>query len=541
MCLAALTAACAHDEVSGPAPAGTDTWLTFVAVPDAATTRVTADSHWQVDDRIGIYMVEAGKKLAPETIVNEAANRQYKVESLQGDRAVFVPATGDDTIFIPARKKVSFIAYYPYTPAIDKDFNFPITKLKKQNLASPPDLLFSNTTDVYGSGTFPKNIPLLFHHQMAKVKFDIIRTLTTPAPLSSLVVEIKNVRISPLNFSLTDGTMAYDGAASNTSLTAAVDIKSSDSATAEALLVPAKNSSQVLALIRLDNKGHEYNIPLKGRDSSLRAATTYRYEVILDDPIPIDWVYITAGTFMMGSPSNEPDRRKDETQHQVTLTKHFKMSRYEISCEQYASFLNKAKIESDGKSNVEGFGVQSLIDASPSNPKLKWKNNRWEVVAGKEKHPITFVSWFGAKAFADWMGCSLPTEAQQEYALRAGTQTVYFFGNDVKDADKYVWHSGNSGGDTHPVGQKLPNAWNLYDMIGNVHEYCADWYQENLGSQPVTNPLINTPGSQNWRCHRGGSFTDDPRYYHRSAARSGRQPYNTHHANVGIRLVYVFP
>jgi formylglycine-generating enzyme required for sulfatase activity len=540
MCLAALWAACIQEETFEPVPVGTNRWVTFVSVPDAATTRVTADSRWQVDDRIGIYMVEAGKKLTLETIVNETANRQYRVESIQGGQAVFVPATANDTIFIATRKYVNFIAYYPYNQAIDEDFNFTITNLEKQGIAPPPDLLFSNMKEVYGSGTFPKNVSLLFHHQMAKVKFNINRTLTTPSPaiMNSIMVEIKNVWITSLYFNLADGTMGVDGAANNTTLYTNVSVKPAGNVVAEALLIPAGNAEQISAVIKMNNGIYQYVIPFGDSEDSLSAATTYNYEVLLGEPLPIDWVFINAGTFLMGSPPDEPDRKPDETLHQVTLTKDFKMSKYEITNAQYAYFMNNKKIGYDAKDNVDGFGSQTLIDTA--NSKLKWVDSQWKAEAGSEDHPMTYVSWYGAKAFADWMGCSLPTEAQMEYAIRAGAQTAYFFGKDANDIDKYAWHMSNSGGGTHPVGQKLTNPWGLHDIVGNVHEYCVDWYQENLGTQPVVDPVGATPSPNNWKSHRGGSFTDWYRRYQRSAARSGSNP-NRSFWNVGFRIVYVLP
>jgi formylglycine-generating enzyme required for sulfatase activity len=509
--------------------------VTFISVPDAATTRVTDNSHWQVGDRIGIYMVEAGKQLAPETIVNETANRQYIVEQIQGNQAVFVPATAHDTIFIPIRKEVNFIAYYPYTPAIDKNFNFPITNLENQNLNTPPDLLFSNTKEAYSGGTSPKNIPLLFHHQMAKIDFKIIRTPTAPPQISSMVVEIYNVQVNPTSFNLAHGTMAEDGAVLNTSLTAHIHFLSGDTAMAKALLIPVKNADIIKVVVQLENGLHKYRFPFKGSEgNSLRAATTYSREIFLGDPIPIDWVPISAGVFLMGSSLNEVPRQPDETQHQVTLTQNFKMSKYEITCEQYAAFLSMKKVGSNGKDNVEGFGLQSLINISLV--RLKWENSQWKPEAGRENHPITHVSWYGAKAFADWMGCSLPTEAQMEYALRAGTQTTYFFGNNAGDIDRYVWSQKNSGGSTHPVGQKSPNPWGLHDIVGNVHEHCADLYQKDLGIEPVIDPVGASSGDA--RSHRGGSFTDDSTRYQRSAARSASGPASSFW-NVGFRIVYI--
>ena len=107
----------------------------------------------------------------------------------------------------------------------------------------------------------------------------------------------------------------------------------------------------------------------------------------------------------------------------------------------------------------------------------------------------------------------LPTEAEWEYACRSGTTTAFSYGNDnPPDYDSlthYGWYSGNSGGTTHPVGQKLPNAWGLYDMHGNVWEWCQDWYTQLLPGGSVTDPTAPRVGSN--RMMRGGCWSNDDR------------------------------
>ena len=147
--------------------------------------------------------------------------------------------------------------------------------------------------------------------------------------------------------------------------------------------------------------------------------------VIKTLPIAIDLVSIPAGTFTMGSPSDEPNRQTNETQHQVTLSA-FRMSKYEITNAQYAAFLNAKNIGSDGKYAAGANPTQALIYASSGSYDwgLHYNTNKWEPVAGYENNPVINVTWYGATEFATYIGGTLPTEAQWEYAARGNTTTA---------------------------------------------------------------------------------------------------------------------
>ena len=178
---------------------------------------------------------------------------------------------------------------------------------------------------------------------------------------------------------------------------------------------------------------------------------------------------IPPGEFAMGSPASEPGRYDDETQHQVKITKPFYLSVHEVTQAQYERVMGK-------------------------NP------SKYE---GANK-PVEDVSWNDAVAFFrklnDEVEYRLPTEAQWEYACRAGTTTAYSFGDDVSQLGEYAWYSGNSSS-THPVGELKPNAWGLFDMHGNVFEWCQDWYGDYDSLKVVSDPT--GPASGDLRVWRG--------------------------------------
>ena len=189
-------------------------------------------------------------------------------------------------------------------------------------------------------------------------------------------------------------------------------------------------------------------------------------------------VWIEGGTFMMGSNDGESN---EKPVHQVTVSG-FYMSKYEVTQAEYEQ--------------VMGNNPSKFTDCPTC--------------------PVENVSWHDAVAYCEKVGKRLPTEAEWEYACRAGSTGKYYWG-DAMDGS-YAWYSDNSGGKTHPVGQKLPNAGGLYDMSGNVWEWCSDWYDENYySSSPAQNPLGASGGSS--RVLRGGSWDDFIDFY-RSAGRN---------------------
>lgn len=226
--------------------------------------------------------------------------------------------------------------------------------------------------------------------------------------------------------------------------------------------------------------------------------------------VGIEMVGIEPGTFIMGSPSNESGRSDDENQHEVTLTQGYWLGKYEVTQGQW----------------------ESLMGSNPSEFKNAGKNAPVETVSWEDTQE--FIKKLNARERAagrlpEGYVYGLPTEAQWEYACRAGTSSRYYFGNDEGQLGDYAWY--NSGSVTHPVGQKQPNAWGLYDMSGNVYEWCEDWYG-HYPTGPVTNPVGPASGSN--RVLRGGSWI----YYAKDcrSADRGRNTPSDRFNDLGFRL-----
>jgi len=185
-------------------------------------------------------------------------------------------------------------------------------------------------------------------------------------------------------------------------------------------------------------------------------------------------VKIPAGSFMMGS---EKMNVMEKPVHKVILSS-FNIDKYEVTNEKYYVF-------------VKSTGYKIPIPP-PDYLNYKYLNKHWgngKILEGFEQHPVNWVSWIDAKAYADWLGMRLPTEAEWEYACRAGSTGKYCFGDDENLLDEYVWYYKNAENSTHIIGGKKPNNWGLYDMHGNVREWCLDWY----GKDYYTNSPIKDP------------------------------------------------
>ena len=194
---------------------------------------------------------------------------------------------------------------------------------------------------------------------------------------------------------------------------------------------------------------------------------------------PEGMVLIPAGEFLMGS--NDVEASSNEGPVHTAYVDAFYIDKYEVTNAEYAAFLN-----AKGK-HIEG-GIK-LFDLNDSDAWIEYVNNRYQAKAGYERHPVIEVSWYGAMAYAAWSGKRLPTEAEWEYAARGGLAGKKYAWGDSIDASKANYHSDVK--DTMPVGNYPPNGYGLYDMTGNVWEWCLDAYDSHVyTSSPRRNPIV---------------------------------------------------
>ena len=237
-----------------------------------------------------------------------------------------------------------------------------------------------------------------------------------------------------------------------------------------------------------------------------------------------EMVLIKGGAFMMGSNDGLSDERPV---HRVTVSD-FHIGKYEVTNAQYKAFREASGYDARGGDYLRHFrGVRS------NRPIIEEYRGGMRFVYPQpppDACPIEWVGWKDAVAYCKWLSDQtgkryrLPTEAEWEYACRAGTTTEYSFGDGENslEMEEYGWWAVNSGRNTHEVGSKKPNPWGLHDMHGNVWEWCADWYGEDYYSKtPETDP--GGPSSGKYRVLRGGSWSRLTSFL-RSAYRSYDRP-----------------
>ena len=246
-------------------------------------------------------------------------------------------------------------------------------------------------------------------------------------------------------------------------------------------------------------------------------------------------VVLPPGIFTMGSPVSEAGRIEDEgPQWAVEIGYRLAMGRYEVTVDQYEAFVMET-----GHSAGGGCHTREASSASWLSPGF----------AQSGHHPVACISWDDAQAYVDWLNrrtgltgrpdrYRLPSEAEWEYAVRAGTSTAYSFGDDASELGAHAWYAGNSDQRTHPVGSKPPNAFGLYDMHGHVWEWVEDCWNWGHTGAP-TDGSARTTGDCSHRVHRGGSWYFYPQIL-RSAHRGAGAP-GLRDNDIGFRLARTLP
>ena len=265
---------------------------------------------------------------------------------------------------------------------------------------------------------------------------------------------------------------------------------------------------------------------------------------------------VPAGVFAMGSADGEQGHKRDEgPQHQVTI-RPFWMGALEVTWDEYDLFAFSRELSKDRKLTAPAANVSADAITYPTPP---YADESFGY--GKGRQPVLSVTYHAAMEYCRWLSAKtgktyrLPTEAEWEYACRAGSKTAYAFGDDSGKLGEYAWYLDNSDAAPHLGGKKKPNAWGLYDMHGNVSEWCIDQYDPGFYDRfksiaTVLSPVL-LPGQKRYpHVVRGGSWDDDATLL-RSAARnasrkewSKRDPqspqsiwWHTEAITVGFRIV----
>lgn len=240
--------------------------------------------------------------------------------------------------------------------------------------------------------------------------------------------------------------------------------------------------------------------------------------------VAFDMVLVPGGTFEMGSPADQPGRGPDEGPRHAVTVGGFWIGRHEVTWDEYDRFafgganIPPAALAPPAAGAEGGRGASVEVVTRPTPP---YGDESFGF--GKGRQPVINITHHAAMEYTRWLSQAtgksyrLPTEAEWEFAARAGSADAYSFGRDPKRLDEYAWHAANAGERPHPVGLKKPNALGIHDLHGNVSEWCLDQYAPDAYAR---SPLLLPSDHRYPDVARGGSWADDPKQL-RSAARRG--------------------
>ncbi len=254
------------------------------------------------------------------------------------------------------------------------------------------------------------------------------------------------------------------------------------------------------------NKGQTCN-PLTGDCEFNTPIDTINIDTIQTDfeDNDIYFALVSGGTFEMGCTNEQSvfeNCKSDEFPVHTVSINNFYLSKHEVTNAQYVEFLNELGVQQNGNYNN-----QEYIDIN-NNFYLHYDYNDqvFKVDIGKEDLPVTEVTWYGASAYCNWVGGRLPTEAEWEYAARGGENGLNTSYSGSDNIDEIAWYGLNSGGKYHAVGTKNPNELGIYDLTGNVWEWCNDWYNNDYYQNESSFNNPQGPQTGNFKVVRGGAF-----------------------------------
>jgi formylglycine-generating enzyme required for sulfatase activity len=467
---------------------------------DILNPNVLTKENWMSGDTIGVYMKHNDSKpLSEENIIMD--NHRYLSTGDNVSTSIFIPATKEDEIYYP-NLGIDFISYYPYKSTIGKGYLYPI-EISNQRDPSKIDLLYaiSDVGGLSGKG----DVPLLFEHQLSKLVLNLEPDLTVKevSDVWNTLFVVASGFYTRADFSLTDKVIS-----NRDEIKDIIAARTLDGMRVELVLIPQTVEKNMYLDFRLQgNSGKlQWNIP---EGKVFEAGKQYEYTVSIkttwvevfegeirpwEEVPPFDniaWgtssdtqyglTKITGGEYYIGSPENVGEEN-EHPRHKVEVGS-FWISSYEITNKQYAEFLNEI-------SSCEMINVEELINIEHSNTKIKNDADTiWVVDSLWADYPVVNVTWHGARKFAQWLGGDLPTEAEWETACREAKNDDGLFsfqkGYEIVNHSNFVNYGQTSDNGIVRVDSLLPNAIKLYNMHGNVYEWCLDVVGRNAEGSPA--------------------------------------------------------
>jgi sulfatase modifying factor 1 len=271
--------------------------------------------------------------------------------------------------------------------------------------------------------------------------------------------------------------------------------------------------------------------------STLTVAADPTLRIDLGNDEAVEMVMVKSGSFFQGSPNSELGREDDELQHKVTLTKDFWIAKTPVTVGQFRRFVFETKYETEAETGKSG-GFGLVGEKIEQSPELNWRNPGYPVT---DQHPVSIITLADTIAFNEWLSkksgqvIQLPSEAQWEFACRGGTETRFYSVDSEADLDTIAWYKKNAK-TPMPVAQKNANSLGLFDMCGNVYQWCGDIYGPYAPDESTDPQIRKAIDNQPQRVVlRGGSFSRDATRC-RSAERY-RADKGTRNIEIGFRVI----